>query len=103
MHYSKYGGQFIFRIKSANIPKLIAQIESRYRSFDQMSSQPFIYSFLDEDFNNLYKGEQRTGNVFITFAALAIFIACLGLFALAAYSAEQRTKEIGIRKCWEQV
>ena len=98
MRYSNYGGQFIFRIRSANIPQLIAQIESRYHSFDQMSSQPFLYSFLDEDFNNLYKGEQRTGSVFITFAALAIFIACLGLFGLAAYSAEQRTKEIGIRK-----
>ncbi|MEP7267338.1 MAG: FtsX-like permease family protein [Saprospiraceae bacterium] len=98
MHYSKYGGQFIFRIKSVNIPQLIAQIESRYHSFDQMSSQPFLYSFLDDDFSNLYKVEQRTGSVFITFAALAIFIACLGLFGLAAYSAQQRTKEIGIRK-----
>ncbi len=98
MRYSKYGGQFIFRIKSANIPQLLSQIESRYHSFDQMSSQPFIYSFLDEDFNNLYKGEQRTGSMFTTFAALAIFIACLGLFGLAVYSAEQRTKEIGIRK-----
>ena len=98
IRYSKYGGQFIFRIKSANIPQLIAQIESRYHSFDQMSSQPFLYSFLDEDFSNLYKGEERTGSVFITFAALAIFIACLGLFGLAAYSAQQRTKEIGIRK-----
>jgi putative ABC transport system permease protein len=98
MRYSKYGGQFIFRIKSANIPQLLSQIESRYHSFDQMSSQPFIYSFLDEDFNNLYKGEQRTGSMFSTFAALAIFIACLGLFGLAVYSAEQRTKEIGIRK-----
>ncbi|HEV2832622.1 MAG TPA: ABC transporter permease [Hanamia sp.] len=98
MRYSKYGGQFIFRIKSANIPQLIAQIESRYHSFDQMSSQPFLYSFLDEDFNNLYKGEQRTGTMFSTFTALAIFIACLGLYGLAVYSAEQRTKEIGIRK-----
>jgi putative ABC transport system permease protein len=98
MRYSNYGGQFIFRIKSANIPQLLSQIESRYHSFDQMSSQPFIYSFLDEDFNNLYKGEQRTGSMFSTFAALAIFIACLGLFGLAVYSAEQRTKEIGIRK-----
>jgi putative ABC transport system permease protein len=98
MRYSKYGGQFIFRIKSANIPQLLSQIESRYHSFDQMSSQPFLYSFLDEDFNNLYKGEQRTGSMFTTFAALAIFIACLGLFGLAVYSAEQRTKEIGIRK-----
>ncbi len=63
-----------------------------------MSSQPFIYSFLDDDFNNLYRGEQRTGSMFTTFAALAIFIACLGLFGLAIYSAEQRTKEIGVRK-----
>ncbi len=98
MRYSKYGGQFIFRIKSANIPQLLSQIESRYRSFDQMSSQPFIYSFMNEDFNSLYKGEQRTGSMFTTFAALAIFIACLGLLGLAVYSAEQRTKEIGIRK-----
>ena len=98
MRYSKYGGQFIFRIKSVNIPQLIAQIENRYHSFDQMSSQPFLYSFLDEDFSNLYKGEQRTGGMFIAFASLAIFIACLGLFGLAAYSAEQRTREIGIRK-----
>ena len=98
MHYSNYGGQFIFRIKSDNIPGLIAKIEERYRSFDQMSSQPFIYSFLDDDFNNLYRGEQRTGSMFTTFAALAIFIACLGLFGLAIYSAEQRTKEIGVRK-----
>jgi putative ABC transport system permease protein len=98
MHYSKYGGKFIFRIKSTDIPYLIARIESRYHSFDQMSSQPFLYSFLDEDFNNLYKGEQRTGSMFSIFATLAIFIACLGLFGLAVYSAEQRTKEIGIRK-----
>ena len=98
MHYSGYGSQFVFRIKSDHLSALISQIEKRYRSFDQMSSQPFIYSFLDEDFNNLYRGEQRTGSLFSTFAALAIFIACLGLFGLAVFSAEQRTKEIGVRK-----
>lgn len=98
IRYSKTGGQFVFRLQGANIQKLIAEIENRYHSFDGMSSQPFIYSFLDEDFNNLYQAELRTGNLFITFAALAIFIACLGLFGLASYSAEQRTKEIGIRK-----
>lgn len=98
MRYSNYGGQFIFRIKSANIRQLLSQIENLYHSFDQMSSQPFIYSFMDEDFNNLYKGEERTGSMFTAFTALAIFIACLGLFGLAVYSAEQRTKEIGIRK-----
>ncbi|MES3016590.1 MAG: ABC transporter permease [Bacteroidota bacterium] len=94
----KTGGRLILRVKSNDIAQLIAQIRDRYRSFEGMSSQPFRYSFLDEDFDNLYHGEQRTGGMFITFAALAIFIACLGLFGLASYSAEQRTKEIGIRK-----
>jgi putative ABC transport system permease protein len=59
---------------------------------------PFTYSFMDEEFNNLYRAKQQTGKIFITFATLAILIACLGLFGLAAYAAEQRTKEIGIRK-----
>ena len=60
--------------------------------------EPFNYSFMDEDFNNLYRTEQRMGVIAITFSGLAILIACLGLFGLAAYAAEQRTKEIGIRK-----
>src|SRR5204863_6790749 len=55
-------------------------------------------SFMDEQFNNLYATEQQTGHIFITFAVLAIMIACLGLFGLVTYAAEQRTKEIGIRK-----
>jgi len=53
---------------------------------------------MDEQFNNLYTSEQKTGQIFITFALLAIVIACLGLFGLVTYAAEQRTKEIGIRK-----
>jgi putative ABC transport system permease protein len=60
--------------------------------------QPFSYSFMDEDFNNLYETEQRMGGISLSFSLLAIFIACLGLFGLAAYAAEQRTREIGIRK-----
>ena len=60
--------------------------------------QPFDYSFMDEDFNNLYKTEHRTGKIFITFAMLAILIASLGLFGLITYAAEQRAKEISIRK-----
>ncbi len=59
---------------------------------------PFIYSFLDEEFNELYKSEQRLGNIFQYFSLLAIIIACLGLFGLASFIAEQKTKEIGIRK-----
>ena len=60
--------------------------------------QPFSYSFMDDDFNRMYDSEQRTGKIFITFAMLAIFIACLGLYGLVTYAAEQRTREIGIRK-----
>jgi len=60
--------------------------------------QPFQYSFLDDDFSKMYQSEQRLGQLFFVFAILAIAIACLGLFALTAFTAEQRTKEIGIRK-----
>lgn len=60
--------------------------------------QPFQYSFLDDDFSKMYTSEQRLGQLFFVFASLAIAIACLGLFALTAFTAEQRTKEIGIRK-----
>ena len=53
---------------------------------------------MDEDFNRMYFTEQRTGQIFISFSVLAILIACIGLFALVAYAAEQRIREIGIRK-----
>jgi len=59
---------------------------------------PFEYTFLDQDFDALFRAEQRLKNIFMIFAGLAIFIACLGLFALASFTTEQRTKEIGIRK-----
>jgi putative ABC transport system permease protein len=60
--------------------------------------RPFIYSFLDEDFNQQYQSDFRFRQIFTTFSILAILIACLGLLGLATYTAEQRTKEIGIRK-----
>ena len=59
---------------------------------------PFEYSFLDERFDGVYASERKLGTIFTVFCSLAIFIACLGLFGLAAYTAEQRTKEIGVRK-----
>ena len=62
------------------------------------NSEPFEYSFMDENFDKLFRSEERMGQVLSVFSCLAIFIACLGLFALAAFTAEQRTKEIGIRK-----
>jgi putative ABC transport system permease protein len=84
------------RLKSNNIPQLISQVEARYKAL--APGQQFNYSFMDNDFDALYRSEQRMGQIFITFTSLAIIIACLGLFGLAAYAAEQRTKEIGIRK-----
>jgi len=60
--------------------------------------RPFSYSFLDENFNKQYLGEDRFGKLFLYFAFLAIFISCLGLLGLASYSTLQRTREIGIRK-----
>jgi len=59
---------------------------------------PFSCSFVDQDINNLYKGEQQMGSLFNVFAIIAIFISCMGLYGLSAFMAEQRTKEIGVRK-----
>lgn len=95
---SKYGDRIAFRIQSKNIKSVIAQIEQKYHSMEAMADQPFLYSFMDEDFDRLYNAEQRTGKIFMSFAFFAIAIACLGLFGLVTYAAEQRTKEIGIRK-----
>ncbi len=89
-------GSMAIRINTSNIYPVIAQIETRWRAMEP--GQLFDYSFLDDEFNELYAPEQRTGKLFITFAVLAIFIGCLGLFGLITYAAEQRTKEIGIRK-----
>ena len=74
----------------------VAAVEKLWKQL--VPGQPFDYSFLDERFDELFRSEQRMGQLFTVFSCLAIFIACLGLFALAAFMAEQRTKEIGIRK-----
>jgi putative ABC transport system permease protein len=89
-------GNMALRINSGNIPRLIAGAEEKWK--DIAPGQPFAYSFMDDDFNALYRSEQRMGKISLSFSLLAIFIACLGLFGLTAYAAEQRTKEIGIRK-----
>jgi len=67
-------------------------------SADLNPAYPFSYGFLDQDLANLYKGEQQMGSLFNVFAILAIFISCMGLYGLSAFMAEQRTKEIGVRK-----
>jgi len=92
----KDNGNISVRIGATNIPNVVAQIKNKWKAI--APSQPFDYSFMDEDFNRWYTTEQRTGQIFITFAMLAIVIACLGLFGLITYAAEQRVREIGIRK-----
>jgi putative ABC transport system permease protein len=89
-------GNISVRIASSNVENVIAQIKTKWQSM--APGQPFSYTFMDDDFNNLYNSEQRTAKIFISFAILAILIACLGLFGLITYAAEQRVKEIGIRK-----
>ena len=84
------------KFDSKDIRSVISSAEDTWKKF--APELPFNYSFLDTDFGKMYRAEQRLASVFTVFAALAVFIGCLGLFALAAFMAEQRTKEIGIRK-----
>ena len=84
------------KMESQDIQNLVKQVEKTFTS--HASGYPFEYSFLDASFNNMYTAEQKAGKLALSFAVLAILIACLGLFGLAAFMAEQRTKEIGVRK-----
>jgi putative ABC transport system permease protein len=85
-----------FKVNTANIQSLVGNIERTWKSM--VPSMPFSYRFLDDAFDEMYRSEQRVGKGALFFAVLAILIACLGLFGLATYMAEQRTKEIGVRK-----
>lgn len=93
---AKNNGTVIFRFEAVNSKDVIASVEKTWKAL--APGQPFQYSFLDEDFGRMYATEQRLGKTFAVFTTLAIIIACLGLFALTSFTAEQRTKEIGIRK-----
>ena len=84
------------RLNGNNVKSYIPQIENKWNALSP--NQHIAYSFMDDDFNSAYHTEQRTGSLFLIFTTLAVIIACLGLFSLAAYAAEQRNKEIGIRK-----
>jgi len=84
------------RIKPEGFENAMADIENIFKEF--VPSRPFDYLFLDERIDNLYKAEDSLGKVATVFSFMAIFVACLGLFGLSSFTAEQRTKEIGIRK-----
>ena len=84
------------KLGTADLPATLAHIERTWRQF--IPQRPFEYFFLDEDFNRQYRADEKTALLMLIFAGLAIIIACLGLFGLAAFSAQAYTKEIGIRK-----
>jgi len=84
------------KIKTSNLGKTINFVRDQWEKF--APNMPFEYSFLDDDFNKLYIIEERTRKLSLIFSFLAIFISSLGMFGLASYTSEQRTKEIGIRK-----
>lgn len=93
-----YGGdntQLALRLQANDLPVLLSSIEKLWKA---ETDNPFAYSFLNERFNTIYQSEQRIGELFSVFAGLAIIIACLGLFGLAAFTTHQRTKEVGVRK-----
>ena len=89
-------GYVMARVKPGLIPQAIEVAEAKWREL--APEQPFKFTFLDQDLITNYESDKRTGSLFAVFSGLAIFVACIGLFALSAYTASLRTKEIGIRK-----
>jgi len=89
-------GSVIVKAKTQDMAGLLASVKKQWATFK--SEEPFRYSFLDESYQATYEAELKTGQILGLFAGLTIFVACLGLFGLAIFTAEQRTKEIGVRK-----
>jgi hypothetical protein len=96
LRYHQEGGYVVVRTKPGAVPATVRRLETLFAKL--YPDHPFAYHFLDEDLDRLYRAERRTGYLCNAFAAVALVISCLGLLGLAAYTAEQRTKEIGIRK-----
>jgi ABC-type antimicrobial peptide transport system permease subunit len=97
LFFSRWKGNILYVRTSANrAQQAIAAAERQYKKY--AGDIPFSYNFLDKSFEAQYKTDQRAGTLFNVFAGIAIFISCLGLFGLATYTAQVKTKEIGIRK-----
>jgi len=92
----QFTNYFFVKVSGQNIPATIQSLQKLWK--ERVPARPFEYRFLDDDYNSLYVTEQKTAAVFSTFSTLAILLACMGLFGLAAFTTAQRTKEIGIRK-----
>lgn len=97
MHYStNWRGKMYIRTTGKDVSKALAAVESVWKAYNP--DYDFEYTFLDSEFNDLYKTDLRVGQLFNAFAALAIFISCLGLFGLVTFTAESKVREIGVRK-----
>ena len=96
LHRGESRGLISFRIRPNSVETFLEHLEEQWGQF--APGQPFEYSFLDERFDRIYESETRLGKVFALFSSIAVLIACLGLLGLAAFSAEKRTREMGIRK-----
>ncbi len=96
MKLSNGGSRLSVKVSPENISGTIRSLENIWN--EMSPAYPFEYSFLDDRFESIYRAEQRVGKIFLSFTLITIFVACLGLFGLASFTAEQRTKEIGIRK-----
>jgi putative ABC transport system permease protein len=96
LRFTGKGNRMMVKLAAGNFGETIDEIEKRWHQL--APGQPFSYYFMDESFHETYRAELRLASIFMMFAVLSIFIACLGLFGLAAYNAEKRSKEIGIRK-----
>jgi putative ABC transport system permease protein len=95
--FSRDGCNLFARIKPhTNLPTLLGKMQAIYKKYDK--DTPFNYTFMDDAFNAQYKAEDRLASIFGVFTYITIILATLGLFGLAAFTIEQRTKEIGIRK-----
>jgi putative ABC transport system permease protein len=84
------------KVRGERLPETLNLIERTWRR--HTGGQPFQYSFLDRDFGALYESERRAGRIFSALSALAVLVACLGLYGLVSFAAEQRTRELGVRK-----
>ncbi|TAE34624.1 MAG: FtsX-like permease family protein, partial [Cytophagales bacterium] len=90
------GDKMLIRVAPQNIPAALAHVKAVFAEVNP--NQPFDYTFLDQTFAAQYRSDERKSGLFLGFSGIAILIACLGLFGLATFTAEQRTKEIGVRK-----
>src|SRR5207342_2692818 len=90
------GRELLVKLNGQHLQQTISFLETKWKTL--VPDRPFTYRFMDDDYNQLYNSELRLGKIMDIFSGVAILLACLGLFGLSSYAAQQRTKEIGIRK-----